>query len=73
MLCVDEDYRNQGIGTALWGAAWQWAKDHGYSSMELMTLAENKNARRLYENQGMCEKSVNFIMEEEHKNDSGRI
>ena len=55
------------------GRSMAMGKRPGYSSMELMTLAENKNARRLYENQGMCEKSVNFIMEEEHKNDSGRI
>lgn len=72
-LYVDEDYRNQGIGTALWDAAWQWAKDHGYFAMELMTLAENKNARKFYGDRGMREKSVYYIVEEERNDDSGRI
>ena len=61
-LYVQEEYRSQGIGTALLQAARAWARKRGCASLQLMTLGENAAARRFYEGAGMGELRVRYIL-----------
>ncbi|MGP8291392.1 GNAT family N-acetyltransferase [Vreelandella zhanjiangensis] len=51
-LYVLPEYRSQGVGRALMGAAAYLAQDHGVARLVLMTQVENKRAQRLYESLG---------------------
>lgn len=62
-LYVSECYRRKGVGTALFQAAQQWAKERNAQSLQLMTLGENEPARRFYESMGMRELNVKYIQE----------
>ena len=62
-IFVQEEYRNQGVGKALLDAAWNWAKARNHASLQLMTLGENKDARRFYERAGMREHKIVYIFE----------
>ena len=62
-LYVLEPYRNQGIGSALLEAAWDWAKARSLASLQLMTLGENEKARRFYERAGLHEHQIVYIRE----------
>lgn len=62
-LYVDESHRAKGVGTALFQAAWQWAMQRGLSSLQLMTLGENVNARSFYERMGMQKLRITYILE----------
>ena len=57
-LYVRTEAKGQGIGTALYRAAIQWAKEQGAERLELMTLGENADARVFYAHMGMQEQSV---------------
>ena len=57
-LYVHPEARGSGIGTALYQAACQWAKEQGADRVELMTLGENRNARAFYDKMGMQEQQV---------------
>ena len=52
-IYVREEYWRTGVGTALFRAAWDWAKARGAASMHLMTLAENTRAQSFYKHMGM--------------------
>lgn len=57
-LYVRPESKGRGIGTALYQAACQWAKEQGADRMELMTLGENRSARAFYGKMGMQEQQV---------------
>lgn len=50
-LCVDEQFRGQGIGTKLISLTKKKAKEIGFNALSLMVLADNTDAQRLY---GRC-------------------
>lgn len=61
-LCVDANYRKQGIGNKLLQEAKIWAKEKGADSLELIVWAFNRDALTFYKNAGMKERS--FVMEQ---------
>ena len=52
-LCVRSDCRSQGIGTALYRAMKEKAREMGLMRIELMVWAFNEDAKRFYEKLGM--------------------
>ena len=52
-LCVDENCRKQGIGTALYNQAVLLAKELGCYNLTLNVWASNKDALRFYEGLGL--------------------
>ena len=48
-LVVLREYRSQGIGSSLLGAAKRWARDRRLEYLELGVLAQNSKAIELYE------------------------
>lgn len=65
-IYVREECRRQGVGTALFQAAWTWARAGGAGSMHLMTLAENTRAQSFYESMGMRFLQHVYILENEN-------
>lgn len=61
-LAVDEQYRGQGIGTALMAFAKSLAEARGMAAVELQVNARNEQARRFYVRLGYTEKSINMEM-----------
>lgn len=59
-MCVDEKYRNRGIGHVFFDFVKQLKKDKGYDSIELQVNAKNLAARQVYENNGFTVKSINM-------------
>ena len=57
-LYVRPEAKGRGIGTALYQAACQWAKEQGAERVKLMTLGENRDARAFYDKMGMQEQQV---------------
>ncbi len=57
-LYVRPEAKGRGIGTALYHAACQWAKEQGADRVKLMTLGENHDARAFYDKMGMQEQQV---------------
>lgn len=51
-LCVDQEYRGQGIGTALLAAAEALALSRGHGQIQIDVAAENHPAQRLYDRLG---------------------
>jgi ribosomal protein S18 acetylase RimI-like enzyme len=51
-LGVDENRRRQGVGTALWRALGQLARDLGLTGGFLLTNESNERAMRFYESMG---------------------
>ena len=64
-IYVREECRRTGVGTALFRAAWDWARAGGAASMHLMTLAENTRAQSFYESMGMRFLQHVYILEDE--------
>ena len=60
-LCVDESYRGQGIATALYRYALEYAQHLGAHSLTLNVWCGNESALRFYEKMGM--KPRNIMME----------
>lgn len=54
-LCIDRDYRGQGLGTQLLAAAEQWGAAQGFSRISLNVERDHARARRLYESLGYVE------------------
>ena len=54
-LVVDAACRNQGVGSALLGAAKRWARDRRLEYLELNVLAQNLPAIHLYESHDFVE------------------
>lgn len=52
-MVVAPEHRGKGAGSALLAAAEDWGKAHGAQWIELNVLAENENAKRLYERTGL--------------------
>ena len=52
-LCVRSDFRGQGVGTELYRAMREKAKEMGLVRIELMVWAFNEDAKRFYEKLGM--------------------
>lgn len=49
---VDEPYRGKGVGTILFGAAIDWARDHRLRYVQTSGWHENAGAREFYLDQG---------------------
>ena len=66
-LCVDEKYRHQGIGKALFNFVKEEAKRIGCYELTLNAWVDNKDACKFYEKMGMKPYSVNleYILKEE--------
>jgi ribosomal protein S18 acetylase RimI-like enzyme len=62
-IYVAEEYRNRGVGSCLFQAAWDWTKSQGLSNMQLMTLGQNQKAQRFYERLGMEKLKIVYILE----------
>lgn len=56
-LCVRSDFRGQGVGTALYRAMKEKAREMGLARIELMVWAFNESAKRFYERLGMSVRS----------------
>ncbi|WP_422824018.1 GNAT family N-acetyltransferase [Xenorhabdus entomophaga] len=54
-LVVSQDARNLGVGRKLLVGMQKWAKENGYSHLELSVLSQNVDAIRFYEREGYQE------------------
>jgi ribosomal-protein-alanine N-acetyltransferase len=57
-LVVDQDYRGQGIGSALIGASMAWAANAGACDVRLEVRASNAAAIALYRRHGFCQVGI---------------
>ena len=53
-ICVDEKYRNRGIGCALLKKTFEKAHNEGFSMLSLIVFADNHNAIKFYEGHGFA-------------------
>ena len=60
-LIVTADYRGQGWGRALLQRAEDYARAQGATTLSLGVLAENRGARKLYNDFGFRENQVEFV------------
>ena len=60
-LAVSNEYRRQGIGTALLKTAERWAKDNNVEVILLNSGLQRVDAHAFYESQGYYKKSFGFI------------
>ena len=67
-LCVDEAYRHQGIGEALFNHVKQEAKNRGCYELTLNAWLDNKRAMTFYKKMGMKERTVimEYILEDKY-------
>lgn len=61
-ICVDEKYRNQGIGTKFLNFIKDYAIENGCTDIALNVNEENLNAIHLYEKFGMKRKHIAYSM-----------
>ena len=61
-ICVDENYRNKGIGTSMLEFAKDMAKENKCTDLYLTVNEENTNAIKLYEKFGFKVKSLAYSM-----------
>ncbi len=61
-ICVDENKRGNGIGTACLNYAKRIGKENGCTDLFLTVNEENKKAINLYENFGFQVKSIEYLM-----------
>ena len=45
---TDQNYRGQGVGTALWNAMLDWAAEHGCSELDFTSGYDRKTAHKFY-------------------------
>lgn len=57
-LAVDNDYKRNGIGSALLCEGEKWAKEHGASGIRLCSGIERKSAHKFYSSQGYIESKI---------------
>ncbi|MHC1696310.1 MAG: N-acetyltransferase family protein [Eubacteriales bacterium] len=57
---VNEDYRNNGIGSQLMDESKKWAKERGLEYLRLSVFPNNKAAQRFYNRHGMCEQMISM-------------
>lgn len=57
-LAVDNDYKRNGIGSALLNKAEDWSKEHGASGIRLCSGIERDNAHKFYLSQGYIENKI---------------
>lgn len=62
-ICVDEENRGKGIGTALLEYTKKFGKENGCTDMYLTVNEENKNAIQIYEKFGFKVKSIAYSMQ----------
>lgn len=55
MVYVKSGYRGQGVAQALMQAVEKYARENGFSQLELSVLADNRSAMQLYLNEGYSE------------------
>ena len=60
---VEPDYRNLGVGRALFQSVKAWAKDKGADGVSLQVAAANERGRKFYEELGFREISVYEVLE----------
>lgn len=61
-LCIDEDFRGQGIGTKILEFAKNIAKEQNCTDMHLTVNPNNENAIKVYEKFGMKVYNLSYIM-----------
>ena len=57
-LAVDNDYKRNGIGSALLKQAEIWAKENGAVGIRLCSGAERENAHKFYLSQGFVSNKI---------------
>ncbi len=57
-LAVDNDFKRNGIGSALLHKAEEWAREHGASGIRLCSGIERENAHKFYLSQGYIENKI---------------
>ncbi len=62
-LCVDENYRGNGIGTKLLKFAQELGIKNNCTDIYLTVNPENENAIKVYENFGMRATNISYMME----------
>ena len=62
-MCVDENYRGQGIGSSLLEFIEKFAKEKNCTDIGLTVNEENKNAMKIYEKFGMKVKNIAYSKE----------
>ena len=61
-LCIDEDFRRQGIGTKMLEFAKNIAKEQNCTDMHLTVNPNNENAIKVYEKFGMKVHNLSYMM-----------
>ena len=61
-LCIDEDFRGQGIGTKMLEFAKNIAKEQNCTDMHLTVNPNNENAIKVYEKFGMKVHNLSYMM-----------
>ena len=61
-LCIDEDFRGQGIGTKILEFAKNIAKEENCTDMHLTVNLNNENAIKVYEKFGMKVYNLSYMM-----------
>ena len=61
-LCIDENFRRQGIGTKMLEFAKRLGKEKNCTDMHLTANPNNKNAIKVYENFGMKVNNISYMM-----------
>ena len=61
-LCIDEDFRGQGIGTKILEFAKNIAKEENCTDMHLTVNPNNENAIKVYEKFGMKVYNLSYMM-----------
>ena len=61
-LCIDKDFRGQGIGTKMLEFAKRFGKEQNCTDLHLTVNPNNKNAIKFYENFGMNINNLSYMM-----------
>ena len=59
-MAVDENYRGKGIGHAFFDFLRELKIQKGYDGIELQVNAKNEAARKMYQDYGFTNKSINM-------------